>query len=366
MTPLKNIEKNLSGVELIETLSLEFGPSGCESRVREMIQKRAEKVAHKVSVDRLGNLICRMSFGDSEAKDRKRIMLSAHMDEVGFMIDSITSEGMLTFGCVGGIDPSVLAGRKVFVGNEEKLYRGVICSKAIHHKDKEERKKALGADKLYIDVGFDSKEAAEEHISIGDLGTFDSEFYRFGKDGTTLKSKALDDRMGCAALLEIMDRLKKAPLNTNCDVYFCFTVREEIGYSGALTAANAISPDLAIVLETTAIGDIPDTKPHMRVADVGCGAAVSVADRATIYDREIVDAVMVLAEEKKIKAQLKRYVSGGNDAGKIHKALSGIKALAISVPTRYLHSPACVAALSDYEAVKELVFEIAKNYAIIN
>lgn len=348
---MKDIKK-LSGAELIEALALEFGPSGCECRVRDMIKARAEAVADKTVVDRVGNLICRMSFG--RAEDRKRVMLCAHIDEVGFMIDGIRSDGMLTFGCVGGIDPSVLAGRKVTVGNEEALYSGLTCSKAIHHKEKEEREKAVGADKLYIDLGFTTKEEAEAKISVGDFGTFDSEFYRFGKDGDTLKCKALDDRMGCAAMLEIMDEWAKEPPQIDADVFFCFTVREEIGNSGAGGAASLIDPELAIVLETTAISDLPETAPHRRVADVGKGGVISVADRATIYDRELVDHALSLAERRGVAAQVKRYVSGGNDAGKIHKRLCGIKALAISVPTRYLHSPACVATLSDYESVRLL------------
>ena len=352
--------RNLSGCELLEALSLEFGPSGCEDRVREMIELRAREVAHSVKKDRLGNLICKMSFGEGE---RRKIMLSAHMDEVGFMIDGIRSDGMLTFGCVGGIDASVVAGRKVFVGNEKELISGVICSKAVHHKEKDERQKATPKDKLYIDVGFDSKEEAEKRVKIGDFATFDSEFYRFGKDGGTVKGKALDDRMGCAALLEAMDALAKEPLKENVDVYFCFTVREEIGYSGAGVAAAQIAPDFALVLESTAIGDIPDTPPHRRVADVGKGVVISVADRATIYERDAVEFALEVAKKNGIAAQIKRYVSGGNDAGKIHKALCGIKTLAMSVPTRYLHSPSCVAAIDDYISQRELTLEMIRYFA---
>ena len=342
--------KGLGTVELIEALSLEFGPSGCEDSVRDAIRARAELSADSVAVDRLGNLICRMSFGAASS----RIMISAHMDEVGFMIDGIRSDGMLTFGCVGGISPSVLAGRKVTLCNGDKLISGVICSKAIHHKEKEERKKAVSADKLFIDIGCSSKEEAEKIVSIGDLGTFDSEFVRFGKNGRTLKCKALDDRMGCAAMIEIMERFKAQPPDIDAELFFCFTVREEIGYSGAGSAAELVNPDIAIVLETTAICDLPNTDAHRRVAEVGGGGVVSVADTATLYDREIVDSALALASAKGIKAQIKRYVSGGNDAGKIHKRLRGIKAVAISVPTRYLHSPACVATLDDFEAVRDL------------
>ena len=352
---------NLSGVELIRELSLAFGPSGCEDEVRELIRPRAEKVADKVSVDRMGDLIAKMSFGRPDANSRKKIMVSAHMDEVGFMISDIREDGMLSFGCVGGIDPSVLSGRKVFVKGCETVTRGVICSKAIHHKSPEERERPLAARKLSIDVGAEKKEVAEEKLSIGDFGTFDSEFYAFGKGGRTLKCKALDDRMGCAAMLEIMDKLRAEPPAIDADIYFCFTVREEIGFSGAECVANIIRPDFAVILETTAIGDLPETEACRRVADVGKGGVISVADRSTIYQRDVVDFALDLAKEKSIPAQIKRYVSGGNDAGHIHKSTEGVKVLAISVPTRYLHSPACVASLDDYESVRDLCEQIVRN-----
>lgn len=353
--------KYFDTIELIRALSLEFGPSGCEDRVRNAIRARVEKYADSLTVDRLGNLICKMSFGDRSSPCR--IMICAHMDEVGFMIDGIRSDGMLTFGCVGGISPEVLAGRKVTVCGKEGILSGLICSKAIHHKEKEEREKAVAADKLFIDIGCSSKEEAEKKISVGDLGTFDSEFVCFGKDMRTVKCKALDDRMGCAAMIQIMERFKSEPPHIDADVFFCFTVREEIGYSGAGIAAELTRPELAIVLETTAICDLPNTEAHRRVADVGCGGVISVADRSTVYDREVVDYALSLAKEKGIKAQIKRYVSGGNDAGNIHKRLTGIKTVAISVPTRYLHSPACVASVDDFEAVRELAMAIIEDKA---
>ncbi len=353
--------RGLDTLEMIRELSLEFGPSGGEDRVRDAIRARAELSADAIAVDRLGSLICKMRIGEGESP--ARIMLCAHMDEVGFMIDGVRSDGMLTFGCVGGISPEVLAGRKVTLCAGDRLVSGLICSKAIHHKEKEERENATEADKLFIDIGCSSKEEAEKVIAIGDLGTFDSEFYCFGKDNRTVKCKALDDRMGCVALLEIMERYKKQPPKINAEIFFCFTVREEIGNSGAGSTAEIVKPDLAIALETTAICDLPKTASYRRVAEVGGGAVISVADRATIYDRELVDSTLALAKEKGIKAQIKRYVAGGNDAGKIHKRLYGIKVLAISVPTRYLHSPACVASLDDYEAVRDTAAALTEDFA---
>ena len=356
---------NKNGTELLRELCLAFGPSGFEGAVRELIRPRAEAVADKVTVDKMGDLIALMQFGDLTAENRKKIMISAHMDEVGFMIADVRDDGMLTFGCVGGIDPSVLAGRKVTVGNENGFMNGVICSKAIHHKSPEERETPIKARKMYIDVGADKKEDIEEKIAVGDFGTFDSEFYTFGNGGRTLKAKALDDRMGCAAMLEIMDSLKLDAPKQNIDVYFCFTVREEIGYSGAGCVASKLHPDYAIVLESTAIGDLPETEPCRRVADVGKGGVISIADRSTIYDRNFVDTAFDIAKQNGIAAQLKRYVSGGNDAGHIHKSDGGVKALALSVPTRYLHSPSCVATLDDYEAVRDLAEAIVRNSDIL-
>ena len=350
---------NINGRELIELLSLAFGPSGCEDEVRELIKPRAEKIADKAYVDRMGNLIAVMGFGKGEAK--KKIMISSHMDEVGFMISEIKEDGMLGYGCIGGIDPSVVAGRKILVGDEKGQISGIICSKAIHQKSPEEREKAVKHDKLCMDIGAASREEAEKLVKVGDYATFDSEFYSFGKGGRTLKCKALDDRMGCAAMLEIMDSFKADPPKSDIEVYFCFTVREEIGFSGAGTAAANIAPDLSIVLETTAIGDLPTTEACRRVADVGKGGVVSIVDRSTVYDRELVDRAMEIAKAREIPAQLKRYVSGGNDAGHIHKALEGVKALAISVPTRYLHSPACVASLDDYESVRDLAEAVMRD-----
>ncbi len=345
--------------ELISKLSLAFGPSGCEDIVRDMARAEAEKYADESICDRLGNLICKMSFGSGG----KRIMLSAHLDEVGFMIDGIDEGGFLTFGSLGGIDGAVCPGRAVKVGNEKGQVSGIICSKAIHHKGKEERDKLPDCEKLFIDIGEVSKEGACSKVSIGDFATFDSDFLSFGKDGDTVKCKALDDRMSCASMLTLMKELSESRKEIPpCEVYFCFTVREEIGYSGAGAAAERIRPQLALVLETTAISDLPSTPPHRRVAEVGSGVVVSFADRATVYPEEFVESALALAKEKGIKAQIKKYISGGNDAGRIHKSAGGIKTLALSVPTRYLHSPSCVASLGDCESQKELAKAIILNF----
>ena len=348
----------LSGKELIIALSSIFGPTGCEDRVAHAIKPILDKYCDKVLLDRMGNLIGKISLGSGE--ERKKIMLSAHLDEVGFMIEQITDSGMLTFDTVGGIDASVLAGKSVLVGNESELISGVICSKAIHHKSGSERDSALESDKLYIDIGLYSREETEKYISVGDFATFDviTDDCFFGKDNNTLKCKALDDRMGCAALIEIMKKVATEMPCIDIDLYFCFTVREETGYSGAEVVAERISPDFALVFESTAVGDIPDAPSNKRVAELSNGAVISVADRSTIYDKELIDLAFALAKRDGIPLQVKKYLSGGNDAGHIHKSGVGVRSLAISVPTRYLHSPTCVAHFDDYLSAKNIGYAL--------
>lgn len=347
------MKQNETDIALIEELSLLFGPSGCEGEVADWLTRRLAGRCDGLTRDRMGNVIARIRTGDAAASDRRRVMLSAHMDEVGVMLTEICEDGLLRFDTVGGILSSVLEGRKVTLGDESNRLSGVIASKAIHHKKKSERNDAAPVDQMYIDVGAESREEAERYVSVGDFGVFDSEFYRFGKDGNLMKGKALDDRMGCAALLEIMRSLTERRPTQALDLFFCFTVREEIGLSGARVAAQAIAPDVAIVLESTAIADLPEVAESKRVASVG-GAVISVMDRATIYDRALVELALRIAKEQGIPAQIKKYVSGGNDAGSIHKSGTGVRALAISVPTRYLHSPSCVASVADYRAVRDL------------
>lgn len=346
--------------DLISRLCSAFGPSGYEGEVAEVIKDELSGTACSLHTDRMGNLIAVMRFGDASSPDRARIMVSAHMDEVGFMVNEVKSSGYLGFDTVGGISESVMAGRRVRVLGKKGYISGVIASKAIHHKDKKEREKAVSVDKLYIDIGAKDADEAKKYADIGTFAVFESETYAFG-DGY-VKAKALDDRMGCAAMIEMIRSLSSDPPSVNADVGFCFTVREEIGLSGARVAAFELRPDVAIVLETTAVADIADVKESERVAITGKGVAVSVMDRSTVYDRSLVETALRLAGEKGISAQVKKYVSGGNDAGSIHKTADGVRTVALSVPTRYLHSPACVAHMDDYYAQRELCEQLIRNF----
>ena len=348
-------------IERLRALSLLFGPSGFERAVTDFIEGEIKNICDSYVRDRMGNIIALICTGDADAPDRQRIMLSAHTDEVGFMITEVCDDGLLRFDTVGGINVSVLEGRCVSVGDERGIVQGLVASKAIHHIDRADRDKPNKIEKLYIDIGARDKEEAERYVRVGSFGTFRSEFYLFGENFEYMKGKALDDRMGCEALLQVMERVYSDRPCGDKDIYFCFTVREEIGLSGAKVAASKIKPHIAIVLESTAIADLPEVDPARRVADVGRGGALSLADRATIYDRELIDKALYIGKEKGIDVQVKRYVSGGNDAGSIHKTGVGVRALALSVPTRYLHSPSCVCALSDFRAVRALTEELVRG-----
>ena len=348
-----------SGIELIKKLCEIYGPTGFEYKVAEFIKEQTEGLCEYLP-DRMGNLVCLVK-GSGEgynAEDPTKIMISAHMDEVGFIISSIEESGNVKFILDGGIDPKVLAGRSVVLFNETNIIKGVIDSKAIHSLSPEERKEALTPDKLYINVGATNAEQVTALVDVGDFGTFDSDFVLFGENDGMMKSKAIDDRLGCAAMIEIMRQIKEENKQLPYDLYFAFTVREEIGNSGAQTVAQTVRPDFAVVLETTAIADIAGVPKNSRVGDVGEGGVISLMDRSTIYDRDFVDLALDTAKKNNIKAQVKRYVSGGNDAGHIHKSGSGVKALAISAPTRYLHSACCVASCDDYNAIRDLLMAI--------
>lgn len=347
------------GIELLEYLCQKFGPTGCEGEVADAIIEQLEDNCDKIVKDTFGNVYA-VIYGNGEGK-RDRIMISSHMDEVGFMVTGITDSGYIKFSNLGGIDTRVLYGKQVVLGNEDKRINGVIAALAIHHKKREDRYNLNKIEDMYIDIGAGDAEEAKKYVSLGDFATFRSEFVRFGSDGKFIKCKAIDDRAGCSVMIETIRRIREEGIELPADLYFCFTVREEVGRSGAKVAAERVKPSHAIVLESTAIADIADVSPEKRVADVGSGGVLSLMDRSTIYDAEFVNFALDTAKENGIAAQVKRYVSGGNDAGHIHKSGVGVKCVAISVPTRYLHSPACVASIEDYESIRELVFAMLKN-----
>ena len=334
-----------------------FGPSACENAVAERIIGEAKGFADAYRRDRMGNLIFRRRFG--EGADPIRIMVCAHMDEVGFMVTEIRDDGLICFDTFdGSINESVIPSKRVVIqANDGSIIRGVVDSKAIHHKSHEERKNSPKLESLYVDIGVTDKESAEKYVKIGSFGSFAPNFTLGGEDNKMMFGKALDDRLGCAAIIELMKSLdEKAPAvsERGAEVYFCFNTREEVGLFGAKTVSFAVDPEFAIVLESTTANDLAGVDDHRKVTKVGDGVALSIMDRRTIYDKDTFDRVCAIGAKEGIKTQVKRVVAGGNDAGAIHVNRRGINTVALSVPTRYLHSPCSLASLEDFEAMSAL------------
>lgn len=336
-------------LEMIKELCTVSGISGREGAVREYIIEKIKDYA-EYSVDPLGNLLV-FKKGRNPAKNK--VMLDAHMDEVGLIITAITSDGYLRFTKVGGIDTRVIIGRPVKVG--DNAVNGVIGIKPVHLVEKSAEADIPKADDLYIDIGVKSKEEAEESVRLGDAAWFADNFVEFG-DGF-IKAKALDDRVGCAILIKMIQS------ELEYDAWFSFSVQEEIGTRGAQTAAFTLAPDYAIVVETTTAADISGVKDEKRVCICGKGGTVSFMDRSTLYSRELFDKAFEIAEKKGIACQPKTLVAGGNDAGAIHKSRGGVKVLTVSVPCRYLHSPSCVIKYSDVEESLKLIKAMAEEMA---
>ncbi len=335
--------------ELLKKLCAANSVSGDEGSVRKIIINEIKPFADDISIDNLGNIIV-FKKGKNPAKNK--LMISAHMDEVGLMVTDISAEGFLKFDEVGGLDRRVLPGKRVRVGKNN--LSGVIGIKPIHLTKVDESLSIPELSDMYIDIGADSREESEKYVTLGDSVCFDSEFY---ENEYTISSKAIDDRFGCLALIDLI----KSDLEY--DVYFTFVVQEEVGLRGSKVAAYTVNPDFALVVETTTAADIPEVDSSKQVCNLGEGAVISVMDRRTIYDKELVKLAFERAEIIGAKAQYKRAVAGGNDSGAIHSSRGGVRTLAISLACRYIHAPHCTADKSDCESIMLLVKDLCEQIA---
>jgi len=317
------------------------GVSGDEDAVRAFIKEKAESYADSIRTDALGSLIV---FKKGKKATGNKLMLCAHMDEVGVIVTKITDEGFLKFDFVGGVDRRVAIGKPVVLG--EKQVPGIIGLKAIHLVTRDEMKKVPKTDALYIDIGAKDKEAAEALVELGAYGSFVGAPELLGNG--LLKAKAIDDRVGCAVMLELLK--EDLPL----DVTFAFTAQEEVGTRGAFGAAFSVTPEIALVLETTTAADLPGVEDHRKVCAPGKGPVISYMDGATIYDRSLFEALRDLAEANGIPWQTKEYIAGGNDARTIQRTKAGVRVAAMSAAVRYLHAPASVGSISDFDNMLKL------------
>ena len=328
-------------MEMLKTNS----PSGCEDEMRELILKEVGNMEH--FVDTMGNVIVH------KPGCGKKVLLSAHMDEVGFIVSKITDSGDIKFKTVGGILTTVLVGKKVTIGKDRVM--GITGVKAIHLQSGGERDNMLSVSDIVIDIGAKDKASAEKKVKVGDYGTFDGDAVEFGDN--LLKCKGLDDKVGCAALLELLK------LDTSLDLYAAFTTQEEVGCHGSIIAAARVKPEIAIVFEGTTCSDVFGTPEEKTVTHLGAGCALTAMDNAAVSDREMLNLAKQVAQERGIPYQIKRTTMGGTDAGSIQKTASGVKTVVISTPCRYIHSGVSVMNKKDFEAQVELGRSLLKALA---
>lgn len=330
------------------------GVSGCEHEgdgcIANLIIEKIRPHCDEAYIDRAGNIV---ALKKGTSNNAGRLLFAAHMDEVGFAVKHINDDGTLLFDDIG-ISASAMPCRRVRIG--ERKIPGIIGMTPVHLVTKAEREKPVSADSLYIDIGAKSREEAEKLVSLGDCAAFDGE-YEFLSE-SRVRSKAIDDRIGCAVLCRLI--AEKAKYEN--DVYFVFTVGEELGTLGACAAANGINPDCVFVVEATTASDIPGCEGRDKVCSLGMGAAVPTMDGGTSYDKVLGESVRLLAKENGVAVQNKLKVAGGTDARTFQRAAGGTRVLGVALPCRYIHTASCVADVGDMRGVEELIRLIARKY----
>jgi endoglucanase len=314
-------------MELLKTLSQTPGISGREERIRALIKEEMEKVADKVTVDAIGNVIA-YKKGKS---GNKKVMISGHMDEIGFIVSHIEDKGFLRLSPVGGLDPRNLVAQRVVVHGREDL-RGIMmpASKPVHIMSAEEAKAPLKISDFYVDLGL-GKEDTERLVRVGDPITIDREFMEFGSN---VSGKAMDDRAGVWVMLEALRQIT----DHEVDIYAVASVQEEVGLRGATTGAYGIRPDIGVALDVTLAVDGPGSSKQFQISALGEGPAIKIMDSASISNYKLVDFMRTVAEENHVKYQMEILPRGGTDAGAIERAHTGCPVITLSVPTRYVHS----------------------------
>ncbi len=336
-------------LETVMTLCGLPGVSGREEKVRDYILERVMSRADSIETDAMGNLLV---FKKGAVTPQRRIMLCAHMDEVGIIVTGVTEAGWLRFDFVGGVDRRVAIGKKVVLSGGAV---GVIGIKAFHLVSDEEEKKVPKTGELYIDIGAADREEALTMTFLGDTGTFLPGTVQLG--GDLLAAKALDDRIGCAVMLCLLE--DELP----CDCWFAFTVQEEVGCRGAQTAAYTVEPDIALVLEGTTAADLPGVDSGKQVCCVGKGVVVPFMDKGTIYDKDLYKILMALADENGIAVQTKRAIAGGTDARAVQRSRGGVRTAGLACALRNIHSPLCIGHTGEFEDMLTLAKKFLEKAA---
>ncbi|RAP50319.1 MAG: peptidase M42 [Methanosphaera sp. SHI613] len=346
MTTIRN-------VKLLEELSLTPAISGNEEKIRGIITRELEDVVDEIETDDMGNLICTKK-GDSDAPT---VMLASHMDEIGLMVKFIDDNGFVKFVKIGGINDQMLSNQAVIIHHDGMEVPGVIGSKPPHVTKAEEKNKVVPYNEMFIDIGANDKKEAEEMVSVGDMITLRSWFEEYPND--KVMGKALDNRIGCYVMMEIMKRI-----DSRATVYGVGTVQEEVGLKGAKVSSYRLNPDYAFALDTTLCGDHPGITLEEAPCKMGDGPAVILADRSgdgIITPKVMKDMIVSASKDNDIKIQLEVSDGGTTDATAIHLNREGIVTGVVSVPTRYLHTPVSVASCEDIENTIELMVAILNN-----
>lgn len=326
----------------LKTLTEINAPSGHEQAIRRALLEELRAKGHKPYIDRMGNVIC-VKEGKGPAP-RKRVLVAAHMDEVGLIVTGHAEGGFLKVNQAGGVDPRVLISKRVLVGDAG--IPGVIGAVAIHLQSPADRARVMGYKDITVDIGANDKKEAEQKAPIGTYISFDTPYVEYGEGYAC--AKAFDDRVGCWSILRLLEE------DLNCDLIAAFTSEEEVGCRGAAGAAFTQEPDVGIILEGTTCNNLGNVPEVSQVCKTGEGVAVSFMDGASIANRELFRKALQVAEKEGIPHQVKSSVSGGNDGGAVQRAREGVPVVVLSVPCRYIHSPSTVIKLSDAESQFEL------------
>lgn len=321
--------------------------SGDEKRIRDFIIKEIKPYATDIKVDNLGNVLV---FKKGESTPDKKLVVNAHMDEIGFIVTHICDNGSLKFSTVGGINKLAVPAQRVFVGENEVF--GVIGLKPKHQQTPLEMSTPLEIQDLSIDIGATSKEEALKYVDIGDCVCFET--YFDVKNGI-IKGKALDDRAGCLILIDMIKSHLKY------DTYFTFVTQEEVGLRGSKVAAYNVNPDMVLNLDVTTASDVAGVSHEKEVAQLHHGPAISFMDSATVYNREYFKLAKKTANDLGVTYQYKRATTGGNDAGSFHLSRGGAKCISLSLICRYIHSSEGIIAIEDFENWEKLSFKLIET-----
>ena len=334
---------------LLKELLLAPGISGYEESIAQIMKRELEKTCDSVRIDNFGNVIAK------KGKGSKKIMIAAHMDEIGLAVKYINNEGFIYFIKVGGIADMVLPGQRVVIKSNKGDICGIIGTKPPHLQSPEEKNKVMTHDNMFIDIGCSSKQEVLEKVEIGDQIIFEPNAGVLNKD--VYYGKAIDNRAGCYAMIKVMEKLS----SLDAEVYAVATAQEEVGLKGARTSSFAINPDFALILDTAVAGDVPGIEDKVSSLRLGEGIAITIIEasgRGTIVNNKVRKLMIDTAKENNIKHQVDVIDGGMTDGAVVYMNREGILTGILSIPTRYLHASSSVFNIKDLESAVELSVKV--------